>query len=76
MHKLVHVLLMLHFFANLAVSVTLIRRGYWCPLLHVVLLVVDIQVIVRKVSILSLSEHNYYVKTPLMVDILSRFQGD
>ena len=76
MHELVHVLLVLRFFADSAVSIVLIRREYWCLLLHVVLLVVDIQVIMRKVSILSLSECGYYVRTPLMVGVLFRFQGD
>ena len=76
MHELVHVLPVLRFFADSAVSIILIRREYWCLLLHVVLLVVDIQVIMRKVSVLSLSECDYYVRTPLMVGVLSRFQGD
>ena len=76
MYKLVYMLSVLHFFVNLAVSIVLIRREYWCLLLHVVLLVVDIQVTMRKVSVLSPSEHDYYVRTPLMVGVLSRFQGD
>ena len=75
-HKLVHVLLVLRFSVDLAVSIIQIRREYWCLLLHVVLLVVDIQVTMRKVSVLSLSEYGYYVRTPLMVGVLSRFQGD
>ena len=75
-YGLVYMLLALYFFVDLAVSIILIRRGYWCFLLHVVLLIVNIQVIVRKVSVLSLSGHDYYVRTPLMVDVLSRFQGD
>ena len=76
MHELVHVLPVLCFSVDLAVSIIQIRREYWCLLLHVVLLVVDIQVTMRKVSVLSPSEHDYYVRTPLMVDVLSRFQGD
>ena len=76
MHKLVYVLPMLHFFVDLAVSIILIRRGYWYLLLHVVLLMVDIQVIVRIVFVLSLSKHNYYMKTLLVVGVLSKFQGD
>ena len=75
-HKLVHVLPVLCFSVDLVVSIVQIRREYWCLLLHVVLLVVDIQVTMRKVSVLSPSGHDYYVRTPLMVDILSRFQGD
>ena len=71
--ELVHVLLVLRFSINLAVLIVQIRRGYWCLLLHVVLLMVDIQVTMRKVSVLSLSECNYYMRTPLMVDVLSRF---
>ena len=74
--ELAHVLPVLRFSVDLAVSIIQIRREYWCLLLHVVLLVVDIQVIMRRVSVLSLSEHNYYVRTPLMVGVLSRFQGD
>ena len=76
MHELVHVLPVLCFSVDLAVSIIQIRRGYWCLLLHVVLLVVDIQVTMRRVSVLSLSKYNYYVRTPLMVDVLSRFQSD
>ena len=76
MHELVHVLPAPHFFVDLAVSIILIRRECWCLLLHMVLLVVDIQVIVKKVSVLSLSEYSYYMRIPLMVDVLSRFQGD
>ena len=75
-YELAHVLPVLRFSVNLAVSIVQIRREYWCLLLHVVLLVVDIQVTMRKVSILSPSEHDYYVRTPLMVGVLSRFQGD
>ena len=74
--ELAHVLPVLRFSVDLAVSIVPIRRGYWYLLLHVVLLVVDIQVTMRKVSILSLSEHDYYVRTPLMVSVLSRFRGD
>ena len=74
--ELVHVLPVLRFSVDLAVSIIQIRREYWCLLLHVVLLVVDIQVIMRKVSVLSPSEPNYYVKIPLMVDVLSSFQDD
>ena len=76
MHGLVYLLLVLRFSIDLAILIVLIKREYWCLLLHVVLLVVNIQVIVKMVSILLLSEHNYYVRTPLMVDVLSRFQGD
>ena len=76
MHELVHVLLVLCFSVDLTISIILIRREYWCLLLHVVLLMVDIQVIVRKVSVLLLNEHDYYMRTSLMVDVLSRFQGD
>ena len=75
-HELVHVLPVLRFFSDLAVSIIQIRRECWCLLLRVVLLVVDIQVTMRKVSILSLSEYNYYVRTPLIVDVLSKFQSD
>ena len=76
MHELIHVLPVLRFFADSAVSIVLIRREYWCLLLYVVLLVVNIQVTMRIESALLLSEYNYYVKTPLMVDVLSRFQSD
>ena len=76
MHELVYVLPALHFSVDLIVSIILIRRGYWCPLLHVVLLVIDIQIIMRKVSVLSLSRYNYYVRTLLIIDILSRFQDN
>ena len=76
MHKLVHMLPVLRFSVDLAVSIVQIRREYWYLLLHVVLLMVDIQVTMRRVSVLSLSEHDYYVRTPLMVGVLSRFQGD
>ena len=75
-HELAHVLPVLCFSVDLAVSIIQIRRGYWCLLSHVVLLVVDIQVIVKKVSVSLLSECDYYVRTPLMVGVLSRFQGD
>ena len=75
-HELVHVLPVLRFSVDLAVSIVQIRREYWCLLLHMVLLVVDIQVTMRKVSILLPSECGYYVRTPLMVGVLSRFQGD
>ena len=74
-HELAHVLPVLRFSVDLAVSIVQIRREYWCLLLHVVLLMVDIQVTMRKVSVLSLSEHDYYVRTPLMVSVLSRFRG-
>ena len=74
--ELVHMLPVLRFSIDLAVSIVQIRREYWCLLLYVVLLVVDIQVIMVKVSILSLSEYDYYMRTPLMVGVLSRFQGD
>ena len=75
-HKLAHVLPVLRFSVDLAVSIVQIRRKYWCLLLHMILLVVDIQVTIRKVSVLSLSEYDYYVRTPLIVGVLSRFQGD
>ena len=75
-HELVYVLPVLRFSVDLAVSIVQIRREYWCLLLHVVLLMVDIQVTMRRVSVLSLSEHDYYVRTPLMVSVLSRFRGD
>ena len=75
-HELAHVLPVLHFSVDLAVSIVQIRREYWCLLLHMVLLIVDIQVIVRRVSVSLLSECNYYMRTPLMVDVLFRFQGD
>ena len=73
MRELAHVLPVLCFSVDLAISIVQIRRGYWCLLLHVVLLVVEFQVIVKKVSVSLLSECNYYVRTPLMVDVLSRF---
>ena len=76
MHELVHVLPALHFSVDLIVSIILMRRGYWCPLLHMVLLVVDIQIIVRKVSVLLLSGHDCYMRIPLIVDVLSRLQND
>ena len=76
MCELVHMLPALYFSVDLAVSIILIRREYWCLLLHMVLLIVDIQVIVRRVSVSLLSECNYYMRTPLMVDVLFRFQGD
>ena len=76
MYELVHVLPVLCFSVDLAVSIVQIRREYWCLLLYVVLLMVDIQVIVRKVSVSSLNEYDYCVRTPLIVDVLSRFQGD
>ena len=75
-HELVYVLPALHFFVNLAVSIVLIRREYWCLLLHIVLLIVNIQVTIRIKSALLLSEPDCCVKTLLMVDVLSRFQGD
>ena len=75
-HELAYVLLVLHFSVDLAVLIVQIKRECWCLLLCVVLLVVDIQVIMRKVSILLPSECGYYVRTPLMVGVLSRFQGD
>ena len=76
MHELIHVLPVLRFFADSAVSIVLIRREYWCLLLYVVLLMVNILVVVKKVFVLSLSGHDYYVRTLLMVDVLSRFQGN
>ena len=76
MHKLVHVLPVLCFSIDLAVSIIQIMREYWCLLLYVVLFVVNIQVIIRMESALLLSELNYYMKTLLMVDVLSRFQDD
>ena len=76
MCELVYVLLVLRFSIDLAVSIIQIRREYWCLLLHMVLLMVDIQVTMRKVSVLLLSEYGYYVRTLLMVGVLSRFQGD
>ena len=72
-HELVYVLLVLYFSTNLAISIILIRREYWCLLLYIILLIVDIQIIIRIVSILLLSKYNYYIKTLLVVDILSRF---
>ena len=76
MHELVHVLPVLRFFADSAVSIVLIRRKYWCLLLHVVLLMVDIQVTIQMESILLLSELDCCVRIPLMVSALSKFQGD
>ena len=76
MYKLVYMLPTLYFFIDLAVLIVLIRRGYWYFLLYVVLLMVDIQVIVRMVFVLLLSEYNYYVRTPLVVSALSKFQGN
>ena len=74
MHELVHMLPVLYFSVDLAVSIIQIRREYWCFLLHIVLLMVNIQVIVSIVFILLLlSRHDYYVKTPLMVSVLSKF---
>ena len=75
-HELAHVLPVSHFSVDLAVSIVQIKREYWCLLLCVVLLIVDIQVTMRKVSVLSLSEYGYYVRTSLIVGVLSRFQGD
>ena len=75
-HELVHVLPVLRFSVDLAVSIVQIRREYWCLLLYVVLLMVDIQVTMRKVSVLSLSECDYYIRTLLMVGVLSRVQSD
>ena len=76
MYKLVYMLPTLYFFIDLAVLIVLIRRGYWYFLLYVVLLVVNIPVIVRKVFVSLLSGHNYYIRTLLIVDVLSKFQGD
>ena len=75
MHELVYMLPALCFFVDLAVSIVLIRREYWCLLLYMVLLIVNIQVTMKIKSALLLSEPDCYVKTLLMVDILSRFQG-
>ena len=72
-YELAHVLPVLRFSVDLAVLIVQIRREYWCLLLYVVLLIVDILVIVRIVSVLSLSRHDYYVKTLLVVSVLSRF---
>ena len=75
-HELAYVLPVLHFSVDLVVSIVQIRREYWCLLLHVVLLVVDIQVTMRMESVLLLSELNCCVRIPLMVSALSKFQGD
>ena len=76
MHELVHVLPVLRFFADSAVSIVLIKREYWCLLLYVVLLVVNIQVTIQMESVLLLSELDCCVRIPLMVSALSKFQGD
>ena len=76
MYELVHVLPVLRFSVDLADSIIQIRRGYWCLLLHVVLLIVDIQVTIQMESVLLLSELDCCVRIPLMVSALSKFQGD
>ena len=76
MYELVYILPVLCFSIDLVVLIIQIRREYWCFLLYVALLMVDIQVIMRIESTLLLSEPDCYVKTLLMVDVLSRFQGD